>query len=200
MMESLVYQVSPVNQDLQDIRHTQEWVVRWGLSHAANTHMYTYACANMHSKSKHKTDYLKGLLTHLDTWFILTLCQQPPFKAAETHTKSPAGPENKPYTWSHIHAQPWNTESPSSTCTCTHLMYLHWCNFNHFPMILPVLHVFCCISFYFFLTLMNDQFWLNTVNLKPVLPLQGLGSQMAGVLDGKNGPQGMLTGSRVRRC
>lgn len=30
MMESLVYQVSPVNQDLQDIRHTQEaWDPKW---------------------------------------------------------------------------------------------------------------------------------------------------------------------------
>lgn len=30
MMESLVYQVSPVSQDLQDIHHTQEaWDPRW---------------------------------------------------------------------------------------------------------------------------------------------------------------------------
>lgn len=30
MMESPVYQVSPVNQDLQDIRHTREvWDPRW---------------------------------------------------------------------------------------------------------------------------------------------------------------------------
>lgn len=30
--------------------------------------------------------------------------------------------------------------------------------------------------------------------------LQGLGSVMAGMSDGKTGPQGMLTGSRVRGC
>lgn len=36
MMESPVYQVSPVSQDLRDIRHTQEWVVH------VNIHMYTY--------------------------------------------------------------------------------------------------------------------------------------------------------------
>lgn len=39
--------------------------------------------------------------------------------------------------------------------------------------------------------------WLNKVN---VLHLQGLGSQMAGGFDGKSGPQGMLSGSRVRGC
>lgn len=89
MMESLVYPVSPVNQDHQDIQHTQEWVVHEDLLHAANTQDRLSQRTVIWPESL--TQYILGfkyfMYLSLQSLYVLTL---PQFQAIPHNTNCPS--------------------------------------------------------------------------------------------------------------
>ena len=89
-------------------------------------------------------------------------------------------------------------------------MYSQLGDFNQFPIIALNINVFLTLyrtRFQICFSLSFAPIYYTNTDLTHlsftkgyVLRLQGLGAHMAAGMDGKQGPQGMLTGSRVRGC